>query len=146
MTKADIVSIEGEKNIYHLAKENLDYDNTHLINIDIDKYFINQNKKYDCIIIDANHTYEATLRYFEISLKTLNEGGVIIFDDIYWSSEMTRAWKKIIKKKKIHISIDFFKSGLIFSFSKSMCPDSSRGAGFIRQNSLSQPWSKPLRW
>ena len=112
---AKITSIEGEKEIYNVAKNSLDYKNLSLINENIDDWFTKiKPQMFDCIIIDANHTYEATLRYFSIALKTLKNGGFIIFDDIYWSKGMTLAWDKIVKSEKVNITIDLFAFGIVF--------------------------------
>src|SRR5690606_6680611 len=48
-------------------------------------------KELDFVLIDANHRYEPTLLYFETCLGKMSVDGVMIFDDIYWSSEMKKA-------------------------------------------------------
>lgn len=68
----------------------------------------------DFAFIDGNHRYEPTLKYFEWILEKINHSTVLIFDDIYWSKEMTQAWKTIIAHPKVTISIDLFRMGLVF--------------------------------
>ena len=110
-----ITSIEGETQIFHLAKKNLDYINLTMINDNIDNWLsIIKSQQFSCVIIDANHTYEATIRYFTLTLKILKNGGFVIFDDIYWSKGMTQAWNEIIKSEKVHVSIDLFAFGIVF--------------------------------
>ena len=68
----------------------------------------------DFFYVDGNHTYEATLDYFYQALKYANSNSVFVFDDIYWSNGMTKAWNEIIKHESVTMSIDLFYFGLIF--------------------------------
>lgn len=47
--------------------------------------------KLDIVFFDANHTYEATINYFEQCLPKAHSKTVFIFDDIHWSEEMERS-------------------------------------------------------
>ena len=49
----------------------------------------------DLAYIDGHHTYEATLHYFRRLEPHLNEGGLVVFDDIHLSEGMFRAWQVI---------------------------------------------------
>lgn len=75
---------------------------------------LDQLNTFDLMYIDGNHTYEATLRYFELACQKTNEDSVIIFDDIYWSKEMTRAWEEIKANDRVRLSVDCFYFGMIF--------------------------------
>lgn len=68
----------------------------------------------DFFFIDGNHTYDSTLRYFELGLQKVIESSVFIFDDIRWSEGMHEAWKKIIEHPSVKISIDLFSVGIVF--------------------------------
>ncbi len=70
--------------------------------------------KPDCVYIDGNHNKEDTLNYFEKLLPLVHNDTVLIFDDIYWSKEMTAAWKEIAVHPKVTVSIDTFYWGLVF--------------------------------
>ena len=72
------------------------------------------NPKIDIAIVDANHSYEATMLNFNTLLENMNETGCIVFDDIYWSKDMAKAWNEIIKRPEITVSIDLFHLGLVF--------------------------------
>lgn len=72
------------------------------------------SEKYDLIYIDGNHSGTSTLHYFELLLNHIHNDTLIIFDDIYWSKEMTNAWKEIIKNPKVRVSIDTFQWGFVF--------------------------------
>lgn len=52
------------------------------INSTTNNFFANNNLKYDCIFIDADHTYDGVKADFENALKIINPNGFIIFHDI----------------------------------------------------------------
>ncbi len=66
------------------------------------------------IFIDGNHTYRATLHYFDYFIDRLNSNSFIVFDDIHWSPGMEEAWKKIIADTRVSLSIDIFEMGIVF--------------------------------
>jgi predicted O-methyltransferase YrrM len=70
--------------------------------------------------IDGNHTYSATLRYFEFFSNSIEEG-IIVFDDINWSAEMRRAWQGIINDQRAIVTIDLFFMGIVIR-RKSLTP------------------------
>jgi predicted O-methyltransferase YrrM len=63
--------------------------------------------------MDGNHYYEPTLRYFEMAVNSSNINTCIVFDDINWSVEMQKAWKKIIAHPKVELSLDLFFMGIV---------------------------------
>lgn len=69
--------------------------------------------KVDFTFIDGNHRKDATLAYFQEILPYTHADSVLFFDDIYWSAEMTQAWKQIKTHPKVRFSADFFFGGLI---------------------------------
>lgn len=73
-----------------------------------------ENTSYDLIYFDGNHQKEATLEYFNLCLRTINNNSVFIFDDIYWSKEMQEAWKNIKQHPKVTSTIDTFQWGIVF--------------------------------
>ena len=114
--KAFITTIEGEASIYQIAKEQLEkYDiDTRLADLDAELENILSNTQYDCILFDANHTFEATLKYFQIAMKHITNDSFFIIDDIYWSQEMTKSWHEIKKHKDVTVSLDLFHFGVVF--------------------------------
>lgn len=71
-------------------------------------------QQVDFAFIDGNHTYEATMRYFHHMLPHVHNNSVLVFDDIYWSEGMTRAWEEIKQHPDVRISVDLFYIGLIY--------------------------------
>ena len=71
-------------------------------------------KTVDMAFVDGNHRYEPTMKYFNILMGKANENSVFVFDDIYWSPEMTRAWSEIKKDPRITLTIDIYRFGIAF--------------------------------
>jgi len=76
--------------------------------------FFKNNNCIDFFYVDGNHTYQATLNYFKLALNYKTTNSVFVFDDIYWSKQMTQAWEEIKKNNEVTLSIDAFYFGLVF--------------------------------
>lgn len=72
------------------------------------------NEAVDFVYFDGCHTKEMTLYLFEKMLLKAAESSVFVFDDIRWSSGMEEAWKLIAADKRVSLSIDLFRAGLVF--------------------------------
>jgi len=68
----------------------------------------------DLLYIDGNHAYEPTMHYFHLALAKKNPSTIMVFDDIYWSEGMEKAWKEICAHKDVTLSLDLFHFGIIF--------------------------------
>ncbi|MCG8696817.1 MAG: class I SAM-dependent methyltransferase [Bacteroidales bacterium] len=114
-----VISLEGNSSLIKYAckyANKLDLKNIEWIEGNFDGTLPNvlrDNPDYNIAFIDGNHTYEATMRYYSLLKAGSNELRMIIFDDIYWSKEMTRAWKEIKKDDWSHVSIDLYQLGII---------------------------------
>lgn len=75
---------------------------------------LDEMKVLDFVFFDANHTYEATLKYFKWCKERAHDDTVFVFDDIYWSKGMKAAWVEICADQDVMISIDFFYFGVLF--------------------------------
>lgn len=73
-----------------------------------------QKYRPDYALIDGNHRLDATLAYFETLLPRMQDGGIMVFDDIQWSAEMAKAWQIIIQHPEVSVSIDLFTLGICF--------------------------------
>ena len=76
-------------------------------------------KQVDLAYLDGNHSYDATIEYFDKILPYLNESSVVVLDDIYWSDGMLDAWKELMQHPSVTYSIDIYSSGFLF-FKKDM--------------------------
>ena len=64
--------------------------------------------------VDANHTYEATVRYVSFLLPRMTEKGVLVLDDIHHSKEMEQAWETLKADERVTTSMDLYHVGLLF--------------------------------
>ena len=112
-----ITSIEGCPNLVNFTKHQLKKHKASNITIktgDFSAVIPSLYTKFDLIFIDGNHQKEATLSYFESLLPKAHNDTIFIFDDIYWSKDMTEAWEAIKKHPKVTVSIDTFFWGFAF--------------------------------
>lgn len=118
--KTLVYTFEGSEATYNIACENfkkLNIENIKPILGDFNTTLlpiINSLPTIDFVYFDGNHQYTPTLEYFEWCLQKANENSVFIFDDIYWSAEMSKAWKEICAREDVKISIDLYDLGLVF--------------------------------
>ncbi|WP_310992259.1 O-methyltransferase [Aequorivita marina] len=115
---AFVNTVEGCPNTARFAAgyfENFDFKNIQIHQETFKDYLNNHTEeKYDLIFVDGDHNGERTLDYFKSLLKNVHNNSLIIFDDIYWSKDMTTAWQKIIAHEKVTVSIDTFQWGIVF--------------------------------
>lgn len=76
--------------------------------------YLNSISHVGMMYIDGNHRYAPTLQYFELLLNKVNEQSILIFDDIYWSAEMEKAWGEIKNHTAVTLTIDLFHIGIVF--------------------------------
>lgn len=68
----------------------------------------------DLVFFDGNHRYEPTIDYFEQCLARAHEGSVFVFDDIYWSEGMAKAWGYVKMHPRVRLTVDLFRFGIVF--------------------------------
>lgn len=121
MKNGSVITLEGSKNIAAVAKQNFEQSNLFNIeqilgNFDQTLPQILKNiDKVDLFFIDGNHRMEPTIRYFYECISHLSHNGMMIFDDIHWSKEMSIAWQEIHKDKRVTLSIDLFYFGIVMT-------------------------------
>lgn len=117
---AKIYTLEGCPNIAKIARQNFKNAKADNIiskvgNIDIElPKLLSSIDELGMVFFDANHTKEATLNYFYQCLEKANNDTIFVFDDIYWSEEMTQAWTEIHNHPAVTYSIDLFCMGIVF--------------------------------
>ena len=116
---SSITTLEGCRNTAAVAIENFKKFNLLNINMVIGNFDnilpgVLKNNTFDFIFFDGNHQKEATLKYFSLCLDHIHNDSVFIFDDIYWSQGMQKAWQIIKTHPKVTITIDTFQWGLVF--------------------------------
>ncbi|HSZ25334.1 MAG TPA: class I SAM-dependent methyltransferase [Cytophagaceae bacterium] len=117
---ANVYTFEGCPNTAGIATENfkkLSAKNITLVLGNIDHTLpelLSRIPTIDFAFFDANHRYQPTITYFTLCLEKVTEDTIFIFDDIYWSEEMKKAWEEIRGHSLVGISIDLFFIGIIF--------------------------------
>ena len=117
-SRNQVVTLEGSGEVLKIAQgvwralrmENIEW---HEGNID-NTLFKHARVRIDLAYVDANHTFEATLRYVDYLLPRLDEKGIIVLDDIHYSPEMEQAWLKLKADPRVTTSMDMYHCGLLF--------------------------------
>ncbi len=124
-----VISLEGNPAIASQAQKvfkNLGIKNIDIVTGNFDETlqkFLEKSARPDMVYLDGNHTYEATLRYFNLLNSSRNQDEMLlIFDDIYWSEGMLQAWKEIKQHRDVTLSIDIYYFGLIFFKTNTVAP------------------------
>jgi len=118
--KGEVYSIEGSENLSAFAAElarKAHISNIQFLQGNFDTVLPELLKTIptvDLAYIDGNHSYNATMRYFEVLLNKTHQHSILVFDDIYWSKGMTLAWEEIKQHPRVRLSIDTFYSGYVF--------------------------------
>lgn len=114
-----VVTLEGSPEVVRVAKEQwrlLKLENIECIvgRIEDTLYNTYAREEIDVAYVDANHTYEATLRYVSELLPRMEEKGILIVDDIHYSPEMEHAWDDLKLDERVTTSMDLWYAGLLF--------------------------------
>ena len=113
----ELVTIEGSKKLCEIAEKNLINisNNFQVLNQMFDDALsdlINKKEEFDIGFVDGQHEKKATLFYAQELKKIVKPGGIIIFDDIYWSEDMNNGWNDLIKDKDFSATIDLGNRGI----------------------------------
>lgn len=122
--KAKVITIEGCHNTASIARQNFSecgFGHIDSIIGNFDEILTKKLKETspDMVYVDGNHQYQATISYFNALLRQCREHSVLIFDDIYWSEGMKKAWKEVKEHPGVSATVDVFMFGLVF-FRKGM--------------------------
>lgn len=118
--QARVLTFEGSNAVLQEAKKVFDLlqcKNVTTIEGDIDNTLpdcLKTINKLDFVVMDANHTYEATMRYFNLLLPFCHEKTILVADDIHYSVQMNRAWQQMCAAEKVTASMDLYGLGLLF--------------------------------
>lgn len=115
-----VTTFEGTPDIAEIAKLTFEFaqaTNIELIEGNLDntlRTYLQSIRKFDFALMDANHRYEPTIRYFRMLMPRLQESSVVIVDDIHYSAEMEKAWHELRNHKLVYGSADLFRCGFLF--------------------------------
>jgi predicted O-methyltransferase YrrM len=115
-----ICTIEGCPEIAEIAKQNFieaELNNIRILEGQFDEVlqgFSIKDSKPGLVFIDGHHRKEPVIKYFNQMAELSDSKTVIIIDDINYSKEMAEAWDEIKLHKKVSVSIDIFRMGILF--------------------------------
>jgi predicted O-methyltransferase YrrM len=115
-----VSTFEGSHSMINVALTNFEYldvTNIELIEGNIDTtlpVFLENPAKLHFVLMDANHQYEPTIRYFNLLTRRMADKGIIVIDDIHWSPGMQKAWDELRHHELVYGSVDLFRCGLLF--------------------------------
>jgi predicted O-methyltransferase YrrM len=112
------ITVEGSSSLASLAKSNTGQisDRVEVVNAlfddALDQILPTVRDGIDLAYIDGHHEYEATLHYFRRLESYLNEGALVVFDDVHWSNGMWRAWQVLKEQEGFADTIDVGRLGI----------------------------------
>ncbi len=116
--KNQITSIEGCPNVSSHTKLQLKDFKVENAKVETGEFknLIPQLEKenFDLVFFDGHHSEEATIQYFTMLLPKASNNSLFIFDDIYWSKGMTKAWEHIKSHESVTVTVDTFYLGFVF--------------------------------
>lgn len=112
-----LITVEGSKALAKIAEESLkSHRNVKVVNSlfdeAIDSELPSLNRKIDLVFIDGHHEKVATIHYFNRLLPFLENGALVIFDDISWSYDMREAWDILCKRPEFSHTMDLGTIGV----------------------------------
>lgn len=117
VTLGKLYTFEGSKEIARVALPTQQFDRLNFIVGDLCQTLpktLETFEKVDFALIDATHTYEGTLAYFEQLLSKTHPKSIIAIGDIHWSRAMEKAWAEIKSKPEVKLSLDFYECGIVY--------------------------------
>ena len=116
-SRNNVTTLEGSEAVLNVAQsvwKTLKLENISWKTGNIDTTLLQFARALDVAYVDANHTYEATMRYVRYLLPLLTTKGVVVLDDIHYSEEMERAWKDLKNDPRVTTSMDLYHVGILF--------------------------------
>ncbi|HNW57249.1 MAG TPA: class I SAM-dependent methyltransferase [Bacteroidales bacterium] len=117
---AVVYTIEGSQTISGIASENFreaGLENIKIINGSFRENIpaiFNDKNNAGLVFVDGDHRKEPLLDYFNTIAEVSCNKTVIIIDDIYYSKEMEEAWNEIKRNKKVSVTVDIYRMGIVF--------------------------------
>jgi predicted O-methyltransferase YrrM len=71
------------------------------------------NATFDLVYIDGHHEGKALRNYLDQIMPFTHEQTLFLLDDIRWNDDMFKAWNELISDERFHVSIDFFRMGML---------------------------------
>lgn len=145
------VTIEGSQELARLAALNLGRIVNHfqiipaLFDDGLDEVLPSVGAELDLVHIDGDHNEDRTLHYFQRIAPHLHAGSLVMFDDIYYSPGMQRAWRKLAQWNGAHCSVNVGRFGMILWDGENRRPNSYDLSLFAREwgKGIAEPRQRP---
>jgi len=115
-----LYTIEGDEAVFGIAQKH--FETLHLDNIKPIcgifetelPYLAQELNSFDFVFIDGDHNGTKLLGYFDVILPKLTSNSIVVVDDIRWSQDMEDAWKEMKANRRVSVSLDLFRCGILF--------------------------------
>jgi len=117
---SEVFTFEGSPSLINVSLTHFEYfnqQNIRLIEGALDSTlpdFLQNPAKINFVLMDANHRYAPTMKYFSLLMRRLDEKSVLVIDDIHRSAEMEKAWEELHHHEIVYGSVDLFRCGILF--------------------------------
>ena len=114
------ITVEGSSELANLAESNLSgiAQNFEVVNASFDKALDRIGPTLghglDMVFLDGDKRKASLCGSFKRLVSHLNSGSVVVFDDIYWSSEMWQAWQMLRRWKGFSHTVTAGRFGVCF--------------------------------
>jgi len=114
-----VYTCEGDPTVAHWASQSFDKLGLQNIQLHLGPFeqtlvpLLEKLQQVDMAFLDGNHSYAPTIQYFHTLLAYCTKDTLLVFDDIYWSEEMTAAWHYIREHEAVTQSIDLYHMGIV---------------------------------
>jgi predicted O-methyltransferase YrrM len=118
--EAIVFSIERYSETLTITKESLQKLNIYNVELlsgnaeELLPELISGIPELDVILIDGEHSKFSLLNFFNYCLPKMSKSSMMVFMNIYRSSEMKSAWEEIKSNPEVSVTIDLFWIGLVF--------------------------------
>ncbi|MDD8018521.1 MAG: class I SAM-dependent methyltransferase [Bacteroidota bacterium] len=119
--KGTLVTMEGAESYASIAKKNFSESGYKNAEVVVGRFrdtldaTLNRMPSIDYAFIDGHHDGNATIGYFNTLSPHLSKNAVVLFDDIHWSTGMTRAWTTLCNDQRTLLHSDLRQLGIIIT-------------------------------
>jgi len=112
-----LVTLEGAAPVAALAQETLDRLGHGRVEIVVGRFqdtlaVVESLGPFDYAFIDGHHDGRATIDYYDLILPRLDDGAIVVYDDIRWSDGMLSAWEQLKGHDCVEVSVDLVDIGI----------------------------------
>jgi predicted O-methyltransferase YrrM len=114
----NFITIEGSSSLASLAARNISQITTQARVVHgffdnvLESILSNLSDRVDLVYLDGPKDRLTTLRYFQQLIPYLNNGSIVIFDDIHWSKDMWKMWQTVRQWKGLAYTVNAGRFGV----------------------------------